>query len=85
MKGRVQVTISFYSYLKELTGSSREHQEIAPGSTLGELFETLARRYPKLAAMKQSTLMAVGVDYQPREYQLRDGDDVSFFPPVQGG
>jgi MoaD family protein len=81
----VQVTVSFYSYLKDLTGSSGERQEMPSGSTLGDLFETLARRYPKLAAMKQSTLMAVDVDYQPREYQLQEGDEVSFFPPVQGG
>ena len=85
MKGTVQVSVSFYSYLKDITGSSGEQQEIPSGSTLGELFETLARRYPKLSAMKQSTLMAVGVDYQPREYRLQEGDEVSFFPPVQGG
>ena len=41
--------------------------------------------FPKLAAMKKSTLLAVGVDYQPRDYVLQDGDEVSLFPPVQGG
>ena len=81
----MQVTVSFYSYLRELTGSGRERQEMPPGSTLDDLFETLAGRFPKLASMKQSTLMAVGVDYQPRGYELKDGDDVSLFPPVQGG
>ena len=32
-----------------------------------------------------STLIAVGVDYQPKDYVLKDGDEVSLFPPVQGG
>ena len=41
--------------------------------------------FPKLAAMEKSTLIAVGVDYQTRDYVLKDGDEVSFFPPVQGG
>jgi len=27
----------------------------------------------------------VGVDYQPRDYVLQNGDEVSLFPPVQGG
>ena len=81
----MQVTVSFYSYLKDLTGSSRERQEMPDGSTLGELLQTLARRHPKLAAMRHSTLMAVGVDYQPVGYRLKEGDEVSFFPPVQGG
>jgi molybdopterin converting factor small subunit len=35
--------------------------------------------------MQKSTLMAVGLDYQDRNHVLRDGDEVSFFPPVQGG
>jgi molybdopterin converting factor small subunit len=30
-------------------------------------------------------LLAVGVEYQPRSYVLKDGDEVSLFPPVQGG
>jgi molybdopterin converting factor small subunit len=35
--------------------------------------------------MQRSLLMAVGVDYQPRDYVLKEGDVVSLFPPVQGG
>ena len=30
-------------------------------------------------------LVAVGVDYQGRDYVLQEGDEVSIFPPVQGG
>jgi molybdopterin converting factor small subunit len=29
--------------------------------------------------------MAVGVEYQQRAYVLQEGDEVSLFPPVQGG
>jgi molybdopterin converting factor small subunit len=35
--------------------------------------------------MQRSLLMAVGIDYQPRDYVLKEGDEVSLFPPVQGG
>jgi molybdopterin converting factor small subunit len=35
--------------------------------------------------MQKSTLMAVGVDYQDRACILKEGDEVSLFPPVQGG
>jgi molybdopterin converting factor small subunit len=41
--------------------------------------------FPKLGAMKKSTLLAVGVEYQSRDYVLKEGDEVSLFPPVQGG
>jgi molybdopterin converting factor small subunit len=30
-------------------------------------------------------LIAVGVDYQKGDYVLKEGDEVSLFPPVQGG
>ena len=58
---------------------------LAAGTTVGALHNQLMESFPKLAAMKKSTLLAVGVDYQPRDYVLQDGDDVSLFPPVQGG
>lgn len=81
----MQVTIQFFSYLKELTGCDLTSESVAAGGTLGALHDDLIVKFPKLAPMRKSTLLAVGVDYQPREYVLRDGDEVSLFPPVQGG
>jgi molybdopterin converting factor small subunit len=81
----MSVTVHFYSYFKDLVGCARTAEEVAPGSTIGELQLKLLARFPKLAAMKNSTLIAVGVDYQNRDYALKAGDEVSFFPPVQGG
>jgi molybdopterin converting factor small subunit len=81
----VQTTVHFYSYFKDLTGCVQTTETLAEGSTLGALHERLMARFPELAAMRKSTLLAVGVDYQPRDYVLREGDEVSLFPPVQGG
>jgi len=81
----MQVSVQFYSYFKELTGCAGTTEALPAGSTLGALHEQLMAKFPKLAAMKRSALLAVGVDYQPREYVLKDGDEVSLFPPVQGG
>ena len=81
----MNIQVSFYSYFKELTGVSSSTEALPEGGTLGELFERLAGRYPKLEPMRKSTLMAVGVDYQSRDHVLKEGDEVSLFPPVQGG
>ena len=81
----MRVTVCFYSYFKDLTGCARFTEELAAGSTLENLFQALVVRFPKLGAMQKATLMAVGVDYQPRTYVLREGEEVSLFPPVQGG
>jgi molybdopterin converting factor small subunit len=81
----MRVTVSFYSYFKDLTGCAQVTETLPEGSTLDHLFTQLAARFPKLAAMRKSTLMAVGVEYQDGSCGLKEGDAVSLFPPVQGG
>jgi molybdopterin converting factor small subunit len=81
----MNVQIQFFSYFRELTGITELTRDLPAGTTLGQLHDLLCAVYPSLQEMCRSTLLAVGVDYQPREYVLSDGDVVSFFPPVQGG
>jgi molybdopterin converting factor small subunit len=81
----MRVKVCFYSYFKDLTGCATATEELPSGATLGNLFERLAGRFPKLAAMQKATLMAVGVEYRDRSYVLNANDEVSLFPPVQGG
>ena len=81
----MEISVHFYSYFKDLTGCTQTTETLPAGSTLGSLYDKLALTFPKLGAMKKSTLIAVGVDYQPRDYMLKEGDEVSLFPPVQGG
>jgi molybdopterin converting factor small subunit len=81
----MRVTVYFYSYFKDLTGCAQATETLPDGSTIEALFQKLMLRFPKLAGMEKSTLMAVGVDYQGRTCVLNEGDEVSLFPPVQGG
>ena len=79
------INVFFYSYFKELTGLPLARETLPAGSTLRDLCERLAARFPRWGAMRASTLIAVGVEYQGRDYVLKEGDEVSLFPPVQGG
>jgi molybdopterin converting factor small subunit len=81
----MQVPVQFFSYFKDLTGCAQTRVAVPDGTTLGDLHDRLLAEFPRLAAMKKSTLLAVGVDYQSRDYVLKDGDEVALFPPVQGG
>ena len=81
----MRVTIAFFSYFKDLTGCAETTAELAEGSTLGELQEQLRLRFPKLSGLQASTLAAIGYEYQRPGCILKDGDQVSLFPPVQGG
>ena len=79
------VPVTFYSYFKDLTGTPQADLEAPAGCTLGTLHGRLIERFPKLGEMRKSTLIAVGVEYQDAAYVLKPGDEVSLFPPVQGG
>ena len=81
----MRVSVQFYSYFKDLAGCAQTTITVRPGGTIGDLLKHLIARFPKLGPMENSTLAAVGVEYQGRGYALKDGDEVSLFPPVQGG
>jgi molybdopterin converting factor small subunit len=81
----MQIRVQFHSYFRDLTGCRETTVTVAADATLGALHDQLMTCFPKLAAMKKSTLLAVGVDYQPRDHVLKEGDEISLFPPVSGG
>ena len=79
------IAVQFWSYFADFTGCKKTEIEIENGTTLAKLHERVCELFPKLAEAKNSTLKAVGVNYQDDDFMLSDGDEVSFFPPVQGG
>ena len=81
----MKIPVTFYSYFKDLTGTPETILEVPDSSTLAELMVQVFEQFPKMKEMDRSTLIAVGVEYQDRTYSLRQGDEGSLFPPVQGG
>ena len=81
----MRICVHFYSYCKDLTGCASVSECVEPGSQIEDLLQMLFVRFPKLASLRKSLLVAVGVDYQGADYILREGDEVALFPPVQGG
>ena len=81
----MRITVNFYSYFRDLAGAAEATEMLEGGVTIADLLKQLFARFPKLEAMQNSMLIAVGVEYQRRDYKLKEGDIVSLFPPVQGG
>jgi molybdopterin converting factor small subunit len=81
----MRVRVQFYSYFKELAGCATTEEDLPAPSTVEDLLGRVHERFPRLAGFTRSTLVAVGVEYQGRDYVLQEGDEVSLFPPVQGG
>jgi molybdopterin converting factor small subunit len=84
-QNEVEVTVNFYSFFKDLTGCASVTQVLQAGSSLSDLLKSIVSRFPKLEPLQRSMLTAVGLEYRDRAYILRPGDEVSLFPPVQGG
>jgi molybdopterin converting factor small subunit len=81
----MQIRVNFYSYFKELAGCEQAMFEVPPATPMRDLLRLVTERFPRLQGMEKSTLTAIGVEYQDRDYPLKEGDEVSLFPPVQGG
>jgi molybdopterin synthase catalytic subunit len=55
------------------------------GATLEHAFRHYAERYPRLAAMGSSVVVARNQRFVPIATPLADGDELAFLPPVSGG
>ena len=81
----MKLTVHFHSYFRELAGVSQASFDLPPDSTLRDLTVKIYEKFPALQPLEKSTLKAVGVEYQRNDHILREGDEISLFPPVQGG
>ena len=81
----MKVEIQFFSYFKDIAGCSTVSEEMPERATVHQLMQRIYERFPKLAPAARSTLIAIGLEYATPDQQLKDGDQVSLFPPVQGG
>ena len=81
----MQIPVHFWSYFAELAGVSRAELVVGDTATVGDALAEVAVRFPKWAAVRQCSLVAVGVEYAEPRQALRPGDELSLFPPVQGG
>ncbi len=81
----MQIKVHFWSYYRDLSGTVDCSIEVPEGASVETAMTEIFRLHPKLAPLRKSTLVALGVDYAAPESRLREGDQLSFFPPVQGG
>jgi len=81
----MKVHIQFFSRLRDLAGVSEMEIEVADGSQIADLLETLYVRTPSLRDWDKTILVAAGIEFVQRDYVLKAGDQISIMPPVQGG
>jgi molybdopterin converting factor subunit 1 len=81
----VRVKVLFFGPLRELTGITQEVLEVPADSTLSDLFNQFAARFPQLAAFRASLVASRNQEFASWESRILADDDIAFLPPVSGG
>jgi molybdopterin synthase catalytic subunit len=81
----VEIRILFFGLLKDVCGKADDRLQTPEGATAGFVFDHYSARYPKLAEMAGSIVMARNREFTDRGQTLADGDEIALLPPVSGG
>jgi molybdopterin converting factor small subunit len=81
----VTINVRFFSRLKTVTRLEQTECVMPDGARVADLHQKLCTEFPALRDWDGHLLTAVGVEYVRLDHPLRDRDEVSVMPPVQGG
>jgi MoaE-MoaD fusion protein len=81
----MDVDVRFFAIIREIVGQAAERRQLAEGTTAGDLFDELAREYPRLERMRPVTMLMVNKAYVTHDHVLHQGDELALIPPVSGG
>ena len=81
----MRLDVRFYSHLRDLASASELEVELPEGSVVAGLLEKIYEQKPALRPADKTILVAAGVEFVDRRYPLKDGDEISIMPPLQGG
>jgi len=80
----IQVKVKCFSQVKYVLGKDEMSLALEPGTTSVEL-EKLVRNQAQGKLDEVTLRIAVNQKYILEEIELKNGDEVAFIPPVQGG
>jgi molybdopterin converting factor subunit 1 len=81
----MKIKVLFFGLAHDATGFEQEEIDAREGENLGSLCRRYQTRFPRLAELSNSLLVAVNQDIADPLQTLREGDEVAFLPPVSGG
>jgi molybdopterin synthase catalytic subunit len=81
----ITIHLRFFAGQRDIVGQAELSLSVAPGTTVGDVWEQLVRDYPRLEGYRGSLLYAVNHEFSDLATVLHDGDEVAYIPPVSGG
>ncbi|MFP3853007.1 MAG: molybdopterin converting factor subunit 1 [Anaerolineales bacterium] len=81
----MKIRVLYFATLRDRAGDRQETYQLEPGARVLQLQEAAIERHPELEPALEAALIAVNQEFAEVEQELKDGDEVAFFPPVSGG
>jgi molybdopterin converting factor subunit 1 len=81
----MRVNLLYFASFRDAAGLSEQVRELPEGTRVRQLWDSVAREVPRLAAFPAMPPAAVNREYVSADTVLCDGDEVAFLPPVAGG
>jgi molybdopterin converting factor subunit 1 len=81
----IKVRVKMFASFRDIIGTKEEELEIPEGTTVQKLLDSYIERFPDMARYRDHIILSVNKEYGAAGLELKDGDEVSFLPPVSGG
>jgi molybdopterin converting factor subunit 1 len=81
----MNVRVKLFAVFRDIVGGTEEELTVEPGTTVQKLLESYISRFPQMARFRDHIILSVNKEYGPPGKVLKEGDEVSFLPPVSGG
>ena len=75
------VQVKYFASLRETIGRECDHVSITGVSTVENIWQQATNNMER----PEQLLVAINQEYADFSKQVKDGDEVAFFPPVTGG
>ena len=77
----MKIYVKYFASVRDTMGKGSENLEIETSLSVNELWKSLT--VDKKTPVR--ILIAVNHEYVNKNFKLKDGDEIAFFPPVTGG
>ncbi len=81
----MKVRVKLFAAFREVVGTKEEEIDLPVGTTVSGLLDDYIRRFPALERYREHIILSVNREYGAPSRVLKEGDEVSFLPPVTGG
>jgi molybdopterin converting factor subunit 1 len=81
----MHITVRLFAALAEAAGARSFPLEVPAGSSVCDVRNLVAARFPRVQGLCERSGFAVNAEYVDAEQALNDGDEVALIPPVSGG